>query len=311
MLSGEKILITGPAGKIAWHIAERLAPHNEVWGIARFSDPAQEHEVQALGVTTRKVDLATCDFGDLPRDFTYLLHIAASFEPGTYDRAITVNAESAGLLLDHCRTAKAALVMSTMSVYKPNADPWHPFREDDPLGDVHVNLPWSYSVSKISEEAVARTCARLFGLPVTIARMGAAYGPRGGLPINHLDALVAGRPIEVRGDPLVYSPIHVDDIADMIEPLLCVASVPATIVNFGSDEPVSVQQWVAYMAGLTGLTADVQLRPQPLASTGTFADPAKRIGITGPCRIGWQDGLRRVIAERYPGLIPATDGARA
>ena len=40
MLSGEKVLITGPAGRIAYGIAKTLAADNEVWGIARFSDPS-------------------------------------------------------------------------------------------------------------------------------------------------------------------------------------------------------------------------------------------------------------------------------
>ena len=40
MLSGEKILITGPAGRIAFGLAETLVGENEVWGISRFSDPA-------------------------------------------------------------------------------------------------------------------------------------------------------------------------------------------------------------------------------------------------------------------------------
>src|ERR1700733_14454400 len=115
MLSGEKILITGPAGRIAHGITKSLAQDNEVWGIARFSDPAQRAEIDALGVTTRAVDLIACDFGDLPRDFTYLLHIAASFEDGSYDRAIAANSEAAGFLLEHCRGVKAALVMSSMS----------------------------------------------------------------------------------------------------------------------------------------------------------------------------------------------------
>ena len=38
MLSGEKILITGPAGRIAFGLAKTLCRDNEVWGIARFSD---------------------------------------------------------------------------------------------------------------------------------------------------------------------------------------------------------------------------------------------------------------------------------
>ena len=66
MLSGEKVLITGPAGRIAHGIAKTLAADNEVWGIARFSDPALRDEVEALGVTTRVVDLGDPDFSHHP-----------------------------------------------------------------------------------------------------------------------------------------------------------------------------------------------------------------------------------------------------
>ncbi len=302
MLSGEKILITGPAGTIARDLATKLAQHNEVWGIARFGTPEERRQIDALGVTTRKVDLYECDLGDLPRDFTYLLHLAVSYEAG-YDGAIRTNAESCGFLLEHCRNAKAALVMSTLSVYKPHPDPWHAFREDDPLGDAMVPALPSYSISKTCEEAVARFCARAFNLPVTIARMGAAYNSGGGLPVTHLDALLAGRTIESRWDPLPYSPIHGDDIADMIEPLLGAASVPATIVNFCGDEAVSTQQWIAYMAGLVGVTPKMMSKPIPGASLGSVGDVTKRLTITGPCRVKWRDGLRRVIEERRPQLI--------
>jgi nucleoside-diphosphate-sugar epimerase len=94
VLSGEKILVTGPAGKIAFGITRVLARDNEVWGIARFGDPAQRREVEALGVRTRSIDLYQADFGDLPRDFTYLLHIAVAFE-SDYDRALRINGEGA------------------------------------------------------------------------------------------------------------------------------------------------------------------------------------------------------------------------
>ena len=76
--------------------------------------------------------------------------------------------------------------MSTVTVYKPHPDPWHAFREDDPLGDAMAPPSAPYSVSKIAQEAVARYCARSFDLPVTIARMGAAYSDQGGLPVWHL-----------------------------------------------------------------------------------------------------------------------------
>ena len=150
MLSGEKILITGPAGRIAFGLARSLVADNEVWGIARFSDPATREKVEALGVTTRTLDIADGEFGDLPTDFTYLLHLAADFSADDYDRALRVNAEGTGFVLEHCRTAKAALVMSTVTVYKPHPDPWHAFREDDPLGDAMAPPSAPYSVSKIA-----------------------------------------------------------------------------------------------------------------------------------------------------------------
>jgi len=306
MLSGEKILITGPAGRIAYGLVRSLAADNELWGVARFGDPTTRDKVEALGVTTRTIDIADGEFGDLPTDFTYLLHIAADFSDDDYDRAIRVNAEATGFLLEHCRTAKAALVMSTITTYKPHPDPWHPFREDDPLGDAMATPSAPYSVSKIAQEAVARYCAKSFDLPVTIARMCAAYGDQGGLPAWHLQAVAAGEPVHARWDPLPYSPIHDDDICAQLEPLLDAASVPATIVNWGGDEPASVQEWSGYFAELLGTTAQVVVEPIPGASIGSVADHTKRSSITGPCRVGWRDGYRRLAEQLYPDRVVAS-----
>src|SRR5262245_9420801 len=304
MLIGEKILVTGPAGRIAFGLAKALVADNEVWGIARFGDPAARKEVDALGVTTRAIDIGDGDLRDLPTDFTYVLHIAADFSDD-YERALRVNAEGTGLLLAHCRKAKAALVMSTVTVYKPHPDPWHPFREDDPLGDAGLPQPKPYSIGKIAEEAVARYCARAFDLPVTIARMGSAYGDRGGLPAFHLHAVAAGQPVQARWDPLPYTPIHDDDIAAQLQALLGVASVPATIVNWCGDEAVSVQQWSEYFGELLGVQADVRVQPVPGASIGSVGDSAKRSSITGPCRVHWRDGFRRMAARSYPDRVKA------
>ena len=305
MLSGEKILITGPAGRIASGLAQSLATDNDVWGIARFTEPATRDRVEAFGVTTRTLDIASGEFGDLPDDFTYLLHIAADFSPDDYDRALRVNAEGTGFVLEHCRTAKAALVMSTVTTYKPNPDPWHAFREDDPLGDAMAPPSAPYSVSKIAEEGVARYCARSFDLPVTIARMCAAYGDQGGLQAWHLDAIAAGEPVITRWDPMPYSPIHDDDIAGQLEALLDAASVPAMIVNWGGDEPVSVQEWTAFFGALLGVDARVAVHEIPGASHGAVADHTKRAAITGPCRVDWRDGFRRMAEHFYPDRVQA------
>jgi nucleoside-diphosphate-sugar epimerase len=303
MVKSEKILVTGPAGQIAYGLATSLAGSNEVWGMARFSKPEERQKLEAAGVRTIVADLETADFTEVPRDFTYLLHIAVNHDP-SYDRALRINAEGAGLLLSHCRGVKAALVMSTLSVYKPHPDPWHAFTESDALGDMIAASP-TYSISKIAEEAVARYCAREFSIPTVIARMGAAYNARGGLPISHMRAVAAGQPAKTRWDPCPYSPIHQDDINDQVEALLSVASTPANIVNWCGDEAVSMQEWTAYCGEVLGVPAKVVVEEVPGASLGSVGDVAKRRAITGPCKVGWKEGFRRTLTELFPEQVKA------
>ncbi len=139
------------------------------------------------------------------------------------------------------------MVMSTAEVYKPQDDPHHVYLETDPLGDSNSLFDPTYSVSKIAQEAVARSCARAMDLPIVIPRMNASYGSNGGLLAYHLDFIRAGKPVTVRWDPACYSPIHQDDINGQTEAMLAAASVPATIVNWAGDEPVSIQEWCAYL----------------------------------------------------------------
>ena len=231
-----------------------------------------------------------------------------------YDHALTVNAEGTGLLLQHCRSAKAALVMSTAGVYRPADTAEHEYVETDPLGDAVSPHARTYAMSKNAEEAVARSCARMFDLPVTIARINASYGPNGGLPAYHLDWMIAGQPIVLRADPNPYSPIHERDIAAHVEPLLEAASVPATIVNWGGDEVVTAQEWCAYLGELAGVTPDLQVHPLAGSSLGIALDVTKRKSITGPCQVSWRDGFREMFEIRYAdgldGGIPDGPSAR-
>jgi nucleoside-diphosphate-sugar epimerase len=301
MLSGEKILVTGPAGQIAAPLCRYLAKDNDVWGIARFSVPGSRDEVEAMGVTTRVVDLGSGDFSEVPRDFTYVLHLAAAIGPSPdYDQALRVNAEATGLLMSHCRSAKAILVMSTNSVYKPNPDPRHRYTETDPIGDAVVPGTPTYAMTKNAEEAVARYCAREFGIRTTIARMNVAYSARGGLAMYHLDMIASGTPVTVRHADAAYSPIHQDDINGQTEALLDAASTPALIVNWGGDDVVGPKDWCAEWAQLTGKPADVRAVDTPGSQPGSASDNTKRLSITGPCQVRFPDGFRQAYAERYP-----------
>lgn len=301
MLSDAKVLVTGPSGQIGSAIVRALAADNEVWGIARFGDPETRARVEALGVATRAVDLADPDLSDVPDDVTHVVHLAAYMgREGDDDHAITVNAEGTGMLLQHCRRARAALVMSTFSVYRPHDDPAHAYAEGDRLGEADAPHSPTYSVSKIAQEAVARTAARTLGLPVVVARMNAAYGDDGGLPAHHLRAVLADEAVVTRWDPCTYSPIHTDDIVAQLPAMLDAASVLATIVNWCGDQPVSVQEWTAHLGTLTGRDARVEVVEQPGTQRSAIGDPTRRRRITGPCRVDWRDGFGRMVAARAP-----------
>ncbi len=307
MLQDQKILITGMTGQIAFPMAAYLAEHNEVWGIARFGAEASREKVEAAGVRTKVVDLASGDFSMLPDDFDYLIHMAAFQGQGLdYDWAIRVNAEGTGLLMAHCHRAGAALIASTCSVYQPHSDPWHPYTETDRLGDCNAAHAPTYSMSKIGQEAVARTMARTLGLPTVITRINASYGPNGGLPVYHMDWLMNDLPIRLRAPaPSPYSPIHQDDMNAQVESLLATASVPATVVNWGGDETVKAEDWTTLFGELSGRTPEVVYDEFPGSQPGSIADPTKRISLTGPCRVDWRDGLTEVYNTRYPDGRPA------
>ena len=301
-LKNEKILITGPTGQIAFPMAVELAKENEVWGIARFKDQSKRERLEALNIRTRAVDLANPDLRELPDDFTYVIHLAAfiGLKPN-FDRALSVNAEGTGLLMNHCRKARAFFSMSSCSIYAPPPDPYHPVKESEALSGEALPYSPTYIASKTAQEAVARLCARLFNLPTTIARMNVSYGPNGGLPAYQFDAMVSGQPVQVLADrPSACSPIYQDDIIAQIGGLLAAATVPATIVNWGGDDPVDVETYCGYMADMAALKPKFDRSRDGIRHTVT--DNTRRRELIGYCRVKWQDGMRRMVEARHPEL---------
>ncbi len=303
MLEHQKILLTGASGQIALPLGRFLAADNEVWAVARFSEPGSRERCEQAGMVTRSIDLASGDFGDLPQDFDYVLHLAVFQLAGQdYDHALRVNAEGTALLMAHCRSAKACLVMSTCAVYAFNPDPRHPFREEAPLGDSRQPYSPTYAISKIAQEAVARSCARLHNLPTTIARMNVSYSSNGGLPAYHLDAIMRGEEIVLPpGGEAWYTCIHQDDINRQVEGLLAAASVPATIVNWSGDEPVDARSWCQYLGELAG-REPVFREDDSQSIPSRVTDNQRRLALVGPCRVSWREGFAAMARERYPGL---------
>ena len=295
-LNGKRILVVGATGMVATPVVRHLANGNEVWGAARFRNRKARAELEEHGVKTVMLDLADPDFSELPKDVDYVVNLAVSHAPD-FSSALASNAENLGLLMAHYKDVTAFLHCSSTGVYQPNGS--HPMKEEDPLGDNHRPLLTTYSISKIAAEAVARMSARLHGVPTIIPRLNVPYGEAVAWPSMHLEAILAGQPIQVLpGDETVYSPIHSDDIIRQIPLLLEAASVPAVTVNWAGPDVVSVQEWCRYLGRLVGA--------EPIFEETTAALPSVATDVTfmeqliGPAQVRWQDGMRRMVETSHP-----------
>lgn len=297
MIQNKKIVVTGVTGSVAAPIARYLAKNNQVWGAARFASAESRAQVESDNITPCVMDLETADVSQLPTDVDYVLHFA--FMRGTaedFDRALLVNGEGVGLVLQHC-SPKAALVISSHAIYTPNPDPAFECKESSELGRSFA--PWGPTspVTKVAEEAVARFSARAFQIPVTIARLNTVYGGAGHLVSMHIRQILAGEKVMVPNDPNNHRPIHIDDMCEQIESLLGAAAIPATTVNWAGDEVVSSQYWCQQAAKFLACEVQLETFSLPGAQLSHIADIEKCKSITGSCRVDFLDALEQLCHE--------------
>jgi nucleoside-diphosphate-sugar epimerase len=300
-MQNKKILVTGLTGQVARPIALDLAQHNEVWGLARFSNPALKSQLEAGGVRCETVDLESGDFSSLPTDFDVVLHFAVSrASKPDFDRDMRANAEAAGLLLGHTRPREAFFHCSTTGVYQP--DGHAVFTEESPLGDNHRVMMPTYSIVKIAAEACVRTAARQFDVPTVIARLNTPYGETGGWPYYHLLMMKNGVPIPVHTDaPSQYTLFHQRDIIRTLPGLVAAARVPAITVNWCGREHVAIEEWCAYLGELTGLEPKFERTARTLESVMT--SDARMRELVGPAEVPWKQGIREMVEALAPDLL--------
>ena len=88
----------------------------------------------------------------------------------------------------------------------------------------------------------------------------------------------------------------------MVPALLGAASVPATVVNWGGDQAVSIEEWCGYLGELTGI--EPQLRAhRATPSTACSMDLTRMHELVRPTTVDWRDGMRRMVAARHPELL--------
>lgn len=302
-LSGKKILITGGSGLVGRAVAESLVVRNEVWCIGRFPDSTVEVWLRDRGVRTYHWDMAQEGLEAIPDDFTHVLH--AAVDRGTkndFETAVTVNSVGAGRLMVHCRRAEAFLYLSTGAVYEPQ-EPSHLHTEADPLSAHSAWLP-TYPVSKLATEGTVRAFAATLELPTTIARLNVAYGPygHGGIPIIFFRQMLNGDPIAVPHRGQHYcSPIHTRDLARQTPGMWAAGRSRATVVNWGGEDLVGIQDLLSYVSGLTDVPVKFARR-EVTRSTVAF-DPASRRALVGKCDVGWYEGVREALEAHFPRAV--------
>ncbi len=315
----QKILVTGAAGFIGFHLVERLVkdyPDADIYGIDNLNtyyDPRlKEARLSILSKCPRfhfqKLDLADRAgmeklFADVQPDI--VLHMAAqagvrySIEnPHAY-----IDSNIVGFLniLEGCRHhgVQHLLYASSSSVYGANKKV--PFSTDD-FVDNPVSL---YAATKKSNELMAHTYAHLYGVPVTGLRFFTVYGPWGRPDMAYFKfakSLYEGKPIDVynHGD-MKRDFTYIDDIVEGIMRLMLVIpktdAAPYAVYNIGNNQPEDLMQMIGILESLTGTIAEKNLLPMQAGDVyATYADiePLSRVTGFRPMT-PLQEGLRKFI----------------
>ena len=242
-LSGRRVLVTGASGVVAFPVAVELAKTNEVYAVARFSDPEQSRSLEQAGAHPIAFDLADPDLSSLPESVDVVINYAVL--PPTHKSAYEVNAGATGRLARRYRDCEAFVHGSTGSLYAYQGE--RPLREDDPYG-LHSSAE-NYAASKIAAEFLLKHLSVDYQLPVVIVRIFSFYGPRGGGVTQRIDQLVRGEPVSVYpGVRNVHTPLYEDDYVEKTIMAASIAKVGAQVVNIGGTEPVTTQEY-CQMAG--------------------------------------------------------------
>jgi UDP-glucuronate 4-epimerase len=289
-----KVLVTGAAGFIGYHVARRLAESKrcQVLGTDNLNEyysvelkRARLAELQGLeDFRFVQNDFADADaFHGLFAQFRpdYVIHLGAQAgvrysteNPGVYVRS---NVDGFLNVLEACRKnpPKHLVFASSSSVYGAGATV--PFHED-----AKTDQPISfYGATKKSNELMAHSYAHLYGTMITGLRFFTVYGPwcRPDMaPILFAKAICEGTPIKLfnRGQNR-RDFTYVDDIVDgvikvLLYPPAQAPTPPYRIFNIGHNRPVEVVLFVRMLEELLGRKALIELAPpQPGDMTETCA----------------------------------------
>lgn len=303
----ETVVLTGAAGFIGYHTAERLLQEGTrvvgVDDVNDYYDPALKRArltrlashnnftfVEGSIAEKNVVDKALQAAGTPD----YVVHLAAQagvrYSLKRPDKYASSNLVGFVNVLEGCRQAqiKHLVYASSSSVYGANVT--MPFRTTDPV-DHPVSL---YAATKKSNELMAHTYSHLFALPTTGLRFFTVYGPWGRPDMAYFSFtkdILEGKTIRLfnNGD-MRRDFTYIDDIVegvvrvmrrvpqpdpawDPAAPNPSGSYAPYKIYNIGNNEPVPLQEFVGTLEELLGVKANIAYAPmQPGDVYATYAD---------------------------------------
>lgn len=328
-MSQRTILVTGAAGFIGSHAAERLIHEGyHVVAVDNFCDfydrSWKEMNLKSIA-GGRELDVEEIDITDGDRIAKIvqqtkpeaILHLAAMAgvrpsieQPAYYAR---VNVEGTTHLLQAAVQNKVSkfLFASSSSVYGNLGKV--PFSEEDPVAE-----PISpYAATKRSGELICYTYWHLYGLPVFCLRFFTVFGPRQrpDLAIHKFTRLIsAGKPVPMFGDGSTSRDYtFVDDIVDGIFRSLQRCD-RYRIYNLGGSHPVSLKTLIEGIEHAVGKPAIIDRKPAQLGDVErTYADLTRaRTELGYEPKTSLEEGLKKFVAwfnefghlYRLPGDVP-------
>ena len=307
-----RLLVTGTAGFIGFHLARRLIADGHVVigydGMTPYYDVTLKEARHAIlsrangftGVTGMLEDREALRLAAELAAPDAIVHLAAQagvrYAMENPDAYISANLVGSWNVIELARTlgVKHLLLASTSSVYGANDKV--PFGETD-RADEPVSL---YAATKKGMEAMAHSQAHLHRLPTTALRFFTVYGPWGRPDMalfKFVDAILAGRPIDVYGQGRMTRDFtYVDDLIEAIVRLIPIVpdeanrvggdslspQAPFRVVNIAGGRPTGLLDLIAAVEAALGKAAVRNLLPmQPGDVPRTHASSALLMALTG------------------------------